>query len=288
MAPPAFDYSIRRVVVQHGSIFYSPDCSWPVNIPQEPVHSSNPFRWQHLDISMFEQPVWWDQNWAWQSFILLAPSFLFAPFEPLKRRQPQMLGLSATVAPHAAPSVQSQGVPATVRETGRNYNNFFAACKKRQQEMIKLESAVDRQWRKSQEQKLGVTQLSGGLELYVKVNKKANKTVFHSYRSHQQLFNTFSNEWDLCEDFQLGIVDNTSYSDDIDMGQSWCVNNIPPTLSWKRMLNFMVFVRNLEELNVGKPERSAMMNFFAAVLNAVGSYKSDKVVAKNFENLSLL
>ncbi|KAF8151390.1 hypothetical protein B0H34DRAFT_801144 [Crassisporium funariophilum] len=45
---------------------------------------------------------------------------------------------------------------------------------------------------------------------------------------------------------------------------------------------------NLEELNVGKPERSAMMNFFAAVLNAVGSYKSDKVVAKNFENLSLL
>ncbi|KAF8156129.1 hypothetical protein B0H34DRAFT_799189 [Crassisporium funariophilum] len=258
--------------------------------------------------------------------------------------------LSATAAPHAALSVQSQGVPATVRETGRNYNEFFAARNKRQQEMIKLESAVDRQRRESREQKPGVvnatlfewekTQSSGGLELYkrVKVNKKANKTVFHSYRSHQRLFNAFSNEWDLCEDFQFGIVDNTSYSDDgydsgnddvypvnvvsqptkapplaapmdIDMGQSWCeysqaplktmslvygyiphagVNNIPPTLSWERMLNFMGFVRNLEELDVGEPERSAMMNFFTAVLNAVGTYKSDKVVAKNFENLSLL
>ncbi|KAF8152559.1 hypothetical protein B0H34DRAFT_800961 [Crassisporium funariophilum] len=129
-------------------------------------------------------------------------------------------GLSATAAPHTAPSVQSQGVHATVRETGRNYNDFFAAHEKHQQEMIKLEPAVDRQRRKSREQKPDVvnatiyewekTQLSGGLELYkrVKVNKKANKTVFHSYRSHQRLFNTFSNEWDLCEDFQFGIVDN--------------------------------------------------------------------------------
>ncbi|KAF8154585.1 hypothetical protein B0H34DRAFT_809159 [Crassisporium funariophilum] len=529
MAPPAFDYSNGRVVIQHGSIFYSPNCSRPVDIPQEPVHSSNPFRWQRLDVSMFKQPVWWDQNWAWQSFIPLAPSFLsflFAPFEPLcamphieevrfsfpapsgvmvtqirfrlteddirqwlwaedllvkaayelrcdtvllgtplsglrhststvltkviqlQSAWPALLGiaksknrvaktapadplsaaysyllkqpkfdelwldglsqsaictfdwktpqagiifqwsvndrdrkpiewsssggshnskeallqeteattdarlevfkvsqdnsikaaahtassypyhgLSVTAAPHAAPSVQSQGVPATVRETGRNYNEFFAARNKRQQEMIKLESAVDRQRHKSREQKPGVvnatlfewekTQLSGGLELYkrVKVNKKANETVFHSYRSHQRLLNAFSNEWDLCEDFQSGIVDNTFYSDDgydsgndvvypvnavsqptkapplaapidIDMGQS--VNDIPPTLSWERMLNFMGFVRNLEELNVGKPKRSAMMNFFAAVLNAVSSYKLDKVVAKNFENLLLL
>ncbi|KAF8153043.1 hypothetical protein B0H34DRAFT_861250 [Crassisporium funariophilum] len=650
MAPPAFDYSNGRAVVQHGSIFYSPNCSRPVDIPQEPVHSSDPFRWHRLDVSMFKQPVWWDQNWAWRSFIPLAPSFLFAPFEPLcamprieevrfsfpapsgemvtqirfrlpeddirqwlwaedlivkaayelrlrysiagnsppkpssfhfdrahkshpiakrmaclardwfavwmgylafiiaksenrvaktapadpssaapdwysyllkqpefdelwldglsqsavctfdwktpragiifqwsvndrdrepiewyskhniplwfiwSNREEQAIrnntdlnflrppddliqealnilfaapglplagliiqkyfalgndpitnktieflrlqyaptfvfeytakrfinqeallqeteatadarlevfkvlrdntikatahaassypyhGLSATAAPHAAPSVQSQDVPATVRETGRNYNEFFAAREKRQQEMIKLESAVDRQRRESREQKPGVvnatiyewekTQSSGGLELYkrVKVNKKANETVFHSYRSHQRLFNAFSNEWDLCEDFQFGIVDNTSYSDDgydsgnddvypvnavsqptkappsaapidTDMGQSWCEysrapletmslvygyvphageTDIPPTLSWERMLNFMGFVRNLEELDVGEPERSAMMNFFAAVLNAVNTYKSDKVVAKNFENLSLL
>ncbi|KAF8157848.1 hypothetical protein B0H34DRAFT_749097 [Crassisporium funariophilum] len=601
MAPPAFDYSNGRAVVQHGSIFYSPNCSRLVDIPQEPVHSSDPFRWHRLDVSMFKQPVWWDQNWAWRSFIPLAPSFLFAPFEPLcamprieevrfsfpapsgemvtqirfrlpeddirrwlwaedlivkaaydlrlrysiagntppkpssfhfdrahkghpiakrmaclardwfavwmgylafiiaksenrvaktapadpssaapdwysyllkqpefdelwldglsqsavctfdwktpragiifqwsvndrdrepiewyskhniplwfiwSNREEQAIrnntdlnflrppddliqealnilfaapallqeteatadarlevfkvlqdntikatahaassypyhGLSATAAPHAAPSVQSQDVPATVRETGRNYNEFFAAREKRQQEMIKLESAVDRQRRESREQKPGVvnatiyewekTQLSGGLELYkrVKVNKKANETVFHSYRSHQRLFNAFSNEWDLCEDFQFGIVDNTSYSDDgydsgnddvypvnavsqptkappsaapidTDMGQSWCEysrapletmslvygyvphageTDIPPTLSWERMLNFMGFVRNLEELDVGEPKRSAMMNFFAAVLNAVNTYKSDKVVAKNFENLSLL
>jgi hypothetical protein len=32
---------------------------------------------------MFKQPVWWMEGWAWQSFIPLAPSFLFTPFEPL-------------------------------------------------------------------------------------------------------------------------------------------------------------------------------------------------------------
>jgi hypothetical protein len=32
---------------------------------------------------MFKQPVWWSESWAWLSFIPLAPSFVFTPFEPL-------------------------------------------------------------------------------------------------------------------------------------------------------------------------------------------------------------
>ena len=34
---------------------------------------------------MFRQPVWWSQGFTWLSFVPLAPSFIFTPFEPLCR-----------------------------------------------------------------------------------------------------------------------------------------------------------------------------------------------------------
>ena len=78
-----FDYSNGSAVVQGGIIYYSPNCTRPVVIPLRPVYSSDPFRHRHLDASMFKQPVWWSDGWAWQSFIPLSPSFVFTPFEPL-------------------------------------------------------------------------------------------------------------------------------------------------------------------------------------------------------------
>ena len=84
MAPPAFDYSNGSAFVQDGVIYYSPNCTRPVVIPSPPVYSvSDPFRQPRLNASMFGQPIWWSYGWAWLSFVPLAPSFAFTPFECL-------------------------------------------------------------------------------------------------------------------------------------------------------------------------------------------------------------
>ncbi|KDR76619.1 hypothetical protein GALMADRAFT_67036, partial [Galerina marginata CBS 339.88] len=63
--------------------FYSPNCNRAVDIPLQSLYAPDPFKHGRLNVSMFKQPVWWSQSWAWMSFIPLAPSFLFTPFEPL-------------------------------------------------------------------------------------------------------------------------------------------------------------------------------------------------------------
>ena len=78
-----FDYSNGSAVVQDGVIYYSPNCTRPVVIPSRPVYSSDPFHQPRLNFSLFKQPVWWTDGWAWLSFVPLAPSFIFTPFEPL-------------------------------------------------------------------------------------------------------------------------------------------------------------------------------------------------------------
>ncbi|KAF8797655.1 hypothetical protein BYT27DRAFT_7228820 [Phlegmacium glaucopus] len=83
MAAPVFDYSSGSVFVQDGTIFYSPNSTRPVNLPSRPVYAPDPFKQRCLNTSMFKQPVWWSQSSAWLSFIPLAPSFAYAPFEPL-------------------------------------------------------------------------------------------------------------------------------------------------------------------------------------------------------------
>ena len=83
MAPTIFDYSKGQVVIQHGMIFYSPNCNRPVDISLQPNYSFHLFKQPRLNASMFKQLVWWVEGWAWQSFIPLAPSFLFIPFESL-------------------------------------------------------------------------------------------------------------------------------------------------------------------------------------------------------------
>ena len=97
-----------------------------------------------------------------------------------------------------------------------HYNDFFAARKARQKELMKVEKPRDRQARESRERMPGVknakvyewlkTQSSGGREAYkqVKVNKKQNEDVYDFYKPYQQLFNAFVNEWDLCEEFTFG------------------------------------------------------------------------------------
>jgi hypothetical protein len=81
MASLSFDYSKGSAVVENGVIYYSPNCSRPVVIPLR--SSSDPFRHPHLNTSMFKQPAWWSHSWMWLSFVPLAPSFVFTPFESL-------------------------------------------------------------------------------------------------------------------------------------------------------------------------------------------------------------
>ena len=107
-----------------------------------------------------------------------------------------------------------------------HYNDFFAARAKRQKEMIKVKSSRDRQARESRTRNPGVknakvyewekTQLSGGREVYqqVKVNKKRNEDVYSYYKPHQRLFNAFSNDWDLCEEFCIREKDKDGYDSD--------------------------------------------------------------------------
>ena len=83
MAAPAFDYTNRSAIIQHGVIYYLPNCTWLVVIPPHPMYSSDPFCQPCLNSTMFKQPVWWSHEWAWQSFIPLAPSFTLSPFGSL-------------------------------------------------------------------------------------------------------------------------------------------------------------------------------------------------------------
>ncbi|KAF9472480.1 hypothetical protein BDN70DRAFT_818581 [Pholiota conissans] len=76
-----FDWSQGRAFVQDGTIFYSPNCSRTVVVPaSESIQS--PFNHEHLNASIFRQPVWWSDVYGWQSFIPLAPSYASVPFEP--------------------------------------------------------------------------------------------------------------------------------------------------------------------------------------------------------------
>ncbi|KAJ3508457.1 hypothetical protein NLJ89_g5746 [Agrocybe chaxingu] len=84
--PPTFDWSHGRAIVAEGTIYYSPNCSRPPVIPppQQAYHSTTPFpKNREVTLSEFKQPVWWNINWGWLSFVPLAPSFISLPFEPL-------------------------------------------------------------------------------------------------------------------------------------------------------------------------------------------------------------
>ena len=135
----------------------------------------------------------------------------------------------------AASSSSYHGPLTNVEEKGKtfnHYNDFFAAREMRQKELIKVESPKDRQIRESRARNPGVknakvyewekTQSSGGREVYkrVKVNKRRNEDVYCYYKPYQRLFNAFSNEWDLCEEFDFGRKDGheSDSDDDFDDG----------------------------------------------------------------------
>jgi len=276
-------------------------------------------------------------------------------------------------AAQAASSFPYQGLLTTVEERGNvegrenvegrgnvkdrgklfnHYDDFFAARQKRQEEMMKVESARDRQWCESRAQNPGIvhakmyvwekTQSSGGLELYqrVKVNKKENEDIWSYYRPHQRLFNAFSNEWDFCEDFRFGPVDDSYNSgDEYDSDDGYGDQGYPtdfvsqpthspplaepmdvessPTTSfahhfsrdpietmslvygyvphmgasdrpsehdWDAILRFLGFVKDLTQLDVPEPEKSAIMNHFSAMV----SNKQAGLVANTFATLSAL
>jgi len=131
-----------------------------------------------------------------------------------------------TTAPEPASSM-----PTTVQKQKKpfnHYNDFFAARKKRQEELMKLESPRDRQRRESREKQPAVksatvfvwekSHSSGGCEVYqrVKANKKENEDIYCHYKRYQRIYNAFANEWDFCTDFRFGVDDEHVVSDDSD------------------------------------------------------------------------
>jgi hypothetical protein len=122
------------------------------------------------------------------------------------------------VAAKAAASFPAQGMlePAQVGEKGKLFNHsddFFSAREKRQAEMIRVESARDRQRRESRDRDRPIknttmytwekVRSSGGKEMYmrVRVNKRQHEDIYSQFTSSQRVYNAALNEWDFCEDF---------------------------------------------------------------------------------------
>ncbi|KAF8811665.1 hypothetical protein BYT27DRAFT_7276416 [Phlegmacium glaucopus] len=121
-------------------------------------------------------------------------------------------------AAEAAASFPAQGMLDTVQveKKGKlfsHFDDFFSAREKRQAEMIRVESAQDRQRRESRERDCPIKNMtmytwekvwsSGGQEMYmwVRVNKREHEDVYSLYGRSERLYNAASNEWDFCKDF---------------------------------------------------------------------------------------
>ena len=133
-------------------------------------------------------------------------------------------------AAELAASLPTEGMLET-HQVGRkgklfnHFDDFFSAREKRQAEMIRMESAVDRQSRESRDRDRPIknstmytwvkVQSSGGRELYMRVraDKKDNHNVYDQYGTKERLYNAASNEWDFCKDFCFPGSGNISPSD---------------------------------------------------------------------------
>jgi hypothetical protein len=76
------DRSNGKVTILNGNLFYSPNCSHPVNAP--------PPDWDHgsmqnvfKTVSSHKHPRWWNPAFGWLSFIPINPSYKGVPFSPL-------------------------------------------------------------------------------------------------------------------------------------------------------------------------------------------------------------
>lgn len=111
-----------------------------------------------------------------------------------------------------------------------HFDDYFAARDKRQAEMIKVESEVERGRRQSREKQPAIVRAKvfvwekveslGGEECYrrTRVPQAENGDTLARYQPCQRLYCAFSNEWDLCEDFRFGKYDdNYDGDDDIDI-----------------------------------------------------------------------
>ena len=116
-------------------------------------------------------------------------------------------------AAKAAASFPTEGMFETsqVEQKGKlfnHFNDFFCARSKWQTEMMRIESAKDRQRRESRERDRPIknttmyiwekVQSSGSRELYmrVRVNKRQHEDVYDLYGRTKRLYNAASNEWD--------------------------------------------------------------------------------------------
>lgn len=88
------DWSQGCAFMQAGNIYCSPNSKRVVIIPPKDKAALNPFEQvdnrtpsndskSSIEMHRFQQPVWWQDSYAWLAFVPLSPSFTATPFEPL-------------------------------------------------------------------------------------------------------------------------------------------------------------------------------------------------------------
>jgi hypothetical protein len=120
-----------------------------------------------------------------------------------------------------------------------HFNDFFSKREKRQAEIIRMESAKDRQRREAREHARPTknttmytwekVRSSGGRELYMRVwvNKNDNENVYDRYSSTQRVYNALLNEWDFCKDFCFPAAAGDSPSGSDEDEDSWDSDDEP-------------------------------------------------------------
>ncbi len=109
-----------------------------------------------------------------------------------------------------------------------HWKDFFEGRERRQQELERVQSDQDRQRCASRATNPPIksgrmyewtrVRTSGGKEIYVRVrvSKRQNERVYHSYGEDERRYNAFYNEWDLCKEFSGKIPVVTGFSSDSD------------------------------------------------------------------------
>ena len=84
--PSVLDRSAGRVTLLNGDLYYSPNCSRNVSLPDPNVDDGKMHTIFHLDSSRlehFQEPRWWTATFGWVAFMPLHPVFSGFPLDRL-------------------------------------------------------------------------------------------------------------------------------------------------------------------------------------------------------------
>jgi hypothetical protein len=90
---PLIDHSRGHAFIHNGSVFYSPNSSRPIVVPDRPG-SSTRYRFHKKDAlwERFHEPQWWVEAYCFLSFVPLRPSFDGDTFGSLRSILPHVIG----------------------------------------------------------------------------------------------------------------------------------------------------------------------------------------------------